>query len=94
MGQAFGAKIVRAGRLMHGKTDQIHHDNRGLYEGLDNPFTATRYHSLLIQPRHAARRFSRSAPGANAPDGSREIYGHAATRPSRCTASSSIRELS
>ena len=50
IGQAFGAKIVRAGRLMHGKTDQIHHDNRDLYEGLENPFTATRYHSLVIQP--------------------------------------------
>ena len=50
IGQAFGAKIVRAGRLMHGKTDQIHHDNRDLYAGLENPFTATRYHSLLIQP--------------------------------------------
>jgi len=48
--QAFGAKIVRAGRLMHGKTDKIHYDESRLLAGLENPFQATRYHSLLIQP--------------------------------------------
>ena len=48
--EAFGAKIVRAGRLMHGKTDMIHHDNSGLLAGLENPFRATRYHSLIVQP--------------------------------------------
>ena len=48
--QAFGAEVVRAEQLMHGKTDQIYHDNRGLYEGLPNPFTATRYHSLIVRP--------------------------------------------
>lgn len=48
IGQAFGGKIVRAERLMHGKTSPIHHDGRGVYEGLSNPFTATRYHSLLV----------------------------------------------
>ncbi len=50
IGQAFGAKIVRADRLMHGKTDLIHHNGDGLFRGLDNPFQATRYHSLVIQP--------------------------------------------
>jgi len=50
IGQAFGAKIVRAGRLMHGKTDKIHHRESRLLTGLENPFQATRYHSLLIQP--------------------------------------------
>ena len=50
IGQAFGAKIVRAPELMHGKTDRIHHDNRGMFHGLANPFVATRYHSLAIQP--------------------------------------------
>lgn len=50
IGQAFGATIVRADCLMHGKTDEIHHDNRGLFAGLANPFIATRYHSLVIRP--------------------------------------------
>ena len=48
IGQAFGAKIVRAPRLMHGKTSTIHHVGTGVYYGLSNPFTATRYHSLCI----------------------------------------------
>jgi anthranilate synthase/aminodeoxychorismate synthase-like glutamine amidotransferase len=74
IGQAFGAKIVRAGRLMHGKTDQIHHDNRDLYRDLPNPFTATRYHSLVIQPDTLSDEFDVCA-WSNAPDGSREIMG-------------------
>ena len=45
---AFGASIVRADRLMHGKTSMIHHDGRGVFAGVDNPFEATRYHSLVI----------------------------------------------
>lgn len=49
MGYAFGAKIVRAKRLMHGKTSMIHHDGQGMFKGLDDPFEATRYHSLLIE---------------------------------------------
>ena len=48
MGDVFGAKVVRAPRLMHGKVSQIHHDNRGLFASLTNPFTATRYHSLIV----------------------------------------------
>jgi len=48
IGQAFGARVVRASRLMHGKTSPISHDGRGVYEGLPNPFTATRYHSLVL----------------------------------------------
>lgn len=48
IGQAFGGRIVRAKRLMHGKTSLIHHDRQLLYEGLPNPFEATRYHSLVI----------------------------------------------
>lgn len=50
IGQAFGGKIVRAPELMHGKTDRIYHDNRGMFAGLPNPFVATRYHSLVILP--------------------------------------------
>jgi anthranilate synthase/aminodeoxychorismate synthase-like glutamine amidotransferase len=50
IGHVFGAKIVRAGRIMHGKTSWIHHDGKGVYQGLANPFEATRYHSLVIQP--------------------------------------------
>ncbi|MFN7731773.1 MAG: anthranilate synthase component II [Pirellula sp.] len=50
IGQAFGGTIVRAPELMHGKTDLIHHDDRGMFAGLPNPFVATRYHSLVILP--------------------------------------------
>src|SRR5271163_1245528 len=50
IGHALGAKVVRAGRIMHGKTSLIHHDGRGVYRGLSNPFQATRYHSLVIEP--------------------------------------------
>jgi len=49
IGQAFGGKIVRAARVMHGKTSMIHHDGKGVFAGLPNPFEATRYHSLLIE---------------------------------------------
>jgi anthranilate synthase component 2 len=49
IGQAFGGRIVRAERLMHGKTSPVHHDGRELFAGLSNPFDATRYHSLLIE---------------------------------------------
>ena len=49
IGQAFGGKIVRAARVMHGKTSMIEHDGKGVFSGLPNPFEATRYHSLLIE---------------------------------------------
>ena len=50
IGQSTGSTIVRAKQLMHGKTDSIHHDNQGIFADLPNPFIATRYHSLVIQP--------------------------------------------
>jgi len=50
IGQVFGGRIVRAPRIMHGKTSKIFHDEKGLYAGVDNPFVATRYHSLVIAP--------------------------------------------
>ncbi len=70
IGEATGAEIVRARHLMHGKTDDIHHDGRGLFSGLPNPFVATRYHSLVIRPGTLRSDFEVSA-WADAPDGSR-----------------------
>jgi anthranilate synthase/aminodeoxychorismate synthase-like glutamine amidotransferase len=48
IGEAFGGKIIRAKNLMHGKTSEIQHDGRSLFRGLPSPFTATRYHSLIV----------------------------------------------
>jgi 4-amino-4-deoxychorismate synthase (2-amino-4-deoxychorismate-forming) component II len=50
IGEAFGAEVVRAGRLMHGKTSPVLHDGKTIFAGLPNPFDAMRYHSLLIAP--------------------------------------------
>lgn len=49
IGQVFGGKIIRAKEIMHGKTSLMHHTNIGLFNGLTNPYTATRYHSLVIE---------------------------------------------
>lgn len=49
IGQAFGAKVTRAKVILHGKTSQIHHDGTGVFAGLPQPFTATRYHSLVVE---------------------------------------------
>ena len=49
IGQVFGADIVRADRLMHGKTSMVHHDGRTIFKDLANPFEATRYHSLIVR---------------------------------------------
>ncbi len=57
IGRVFGGRIVRAGRIMHGKTSPIHHDGRVLYDGLANPFTATRYHSLELDRLSLPRDF-------------------------------------
>lgn len=48
IGQAFGGDIIRAGQVMHGKTSPVYHNNEGVFKNLSNPFTATRYHSLVI----------------------------------------------
>jgi anthranilate synthase/aminodeoxychorismate synthase-like glutamine amidotransferase len=49
IGQAFGGRVIRAGRPMHGKTSRVAHDGRGLFAGLPNPVTVTRYHSLAVE---------------------------------------------
>jgi anthranilate synthase/aminodeoxychorismate synthase-like glutamine amidotransferase len=49
MGQVFGGQVVRAPYLMHGRTSEIHHDGKGVFANLPNPFTATRYHSLVVE---------------------------------------------
>jgi anthranilate synthase component II len=50
IGQVFGGEVVAAPTLMHGKTSSIHHDGRGVFAGLPDPFVATRYHSLVVDP--------------------------------------------
>jgi anthranilate synthase component 2 len=74
IGQATGGKIVRAEKLMHGKTDLIHHDGQFIFRGLPSPMTATRYHSLVISPATLSSEFCVNA-WAEGPDGSREIMG-------------------
>jgi len=51
IGEVFGGKVVRAGRIMHGKTSPIFHDGRTIFKGLPNPFIATRYHSLIVDKK-------------------------------------------
>lgn len=72
IGQALGGTIVRAERLMHGKTDMIHHNGRGLFAGLDSPLQATRYHSLVIKPETLPAELEVTAWSDN-PTGGREI---------------------
>jgi anthranilate synthase/aminodeoxychorismate synthase-like glutamine amidotransferase len=61
VGQVFGGKVVRAGLLMHGKTSEIRHDGKGVYVGMPNPFTATRYHSLIVDPTGLDKDFIETA---------------------------------
>ncbi|MDA8233527.1 MAG: aminodeoxychorismate/anthranilate synthase component II [Clostridia bacterium] len=49
IGQVFGGKVLRAQRLMHGKTSEVYHDGKTIFQGLPSPFTATRYHSLIVE---------------------------------------------
>ena len=61
MGAAFGGKIVRAPKLFHGKTSEIQHDGKGLFRKLSNPFTATRYHSLIVERKSLPRELTITA---------------------------------
>ena len=61
IGYAFGAKIIRAKRLMHGKASLIYHDGKGVFKGLPSPFSAMRYHSLAVDPETLPSEFEISA---------------------------------
>ncbi len=61
VGAAFGGEIIKAGRLMHGKTSMIHHDGKTLFKNLPNPFEATRYHSLVLNRKNLPDCFEISA---------------------------------
>ncbi len=69
---AAGARIIRAPRLLHGKTSMIRHDGRGVFRGLSNPFEATRYHSLIVERETLPASFEITA---TAEDGPHEIMG-------------------
>jgi anthranilate synthase/aminodeoxychorismate synthase-like glutamine amidotransferase len=74
MGAAFGGAVVRAPHLMHGKTSQVTHDGRTVFKELKQPFTATRYHSLIVQEDSLPPDLEVSAWTAE-PDGSRTVMG-------------------
>ena len=59
--QVFGGDVIKADRLMHGKTSQMHHDGRSIFKDLENPFTATRYHSLIVKKETLPECFEISA---------------------------------
>jgi anthranilate synthase/aminodeoxychorismate synthase-like glutamine amidotransferase len=74
LGAAFGGKVVRAPHLMHGKTSPVIHDNRTIFQNLESPFTATRYHSLIVQEKGLPDELEISA-WTTEPDGSKTIMG-------------------
>ena len=61
IGAAFGGKIIRAPKLFHGKTSEIQHEGTGIFRGLPNPFTATRYHSLIVERKSLPRELAITA---------------------------------
>ena len=76
IGQAYGGAVVHAKALMHGKTSLIHHDGKGVFAGLKNPFTAARYHSLAVEKQVSAAR-----PGGHGLDRGRRDHGPATQKP-------------
>src|SRR4051812_40327969 len=74
IGAAFGGKVVRAQNLMHGKTSSIEHDGRTVFEGMPHPFTATRYHSLIVERKSLPADLEVSATARDA-DGTEVIMG-------------------
>ena len=75
IGQAFGGRIVHAKAIMHGKTSMVFHANQGVFEGLDNPFEATRYHSLVIEQSSLPECLELTAWTQDAAGGLDEIMG-------------------
>ncbi|MEO5340379.1 MAG: aminodeoxychorismate/anthranilate synthase component II [Magnetococcus sp. MYC-9] len=75
IGQVFGGQVVRAPRVMHGKTSQIHHGNTGLFRGLPNPLTATRYHSLVVAAESVPELLVVSAWTEPTPESGRLVMG-------------------
>jgi anthranilate synthase/aminodeoxychorismate synthase-like glutamine amidotransferase len=61
IGAAFGGRVIRAAKLMHGKTSEIEHDGRTIFQGLPKPFLATRYHSLIVERKSLPRELEISA---------------------------------
>lgn len=74
MAAAYGGNVIRAAHLMHGKTSQVTHDGRTVFKDLQTPFTATRYHSLIVEERSVPAQFEVSAWTIE-PDGSRTVMG-------------------
>ena len=61
IGEAFGGKVIRAKQVMHGKTSEVNHDGKTIFRGLAQPFTATRYHSLIVEKKSLPRELEISA---------------------------------
>jgi anthranilate synthase/aminodeoxychorismate synthase-like glutamine amidotransferase len=74
LGEAFGGKVIRAKKLMHGKTSPVEHDGKTIFRGVESPMTATRYHSLIVSDRDLPAELEVSAHTTEA-DGTRVIMG-------------------